>query len=250
MDCLHRCFGKTDEPDENLYSSLQEVIKGLKNIKDKQPESAEGMKNFITNMAQKYDRQIKDIENMKKIINTIINEITLDEKKIAEGLKYINKDDAFGEVVTTVTDNLLTAIKELKKSKETEKQLINDLNSTFNSINVLEAKIAKQRKQANILAQSYAAGVTAPDIKYIDENSGTNKNLIDIFGNHTTVHFLSKDGTLLQGEQFIKSYDPKNFDCSQFYYLGEDGKYQILNNLEDIECLDTSRIILAYQKKN
>ena len=66
MDCLHRCFGKTDEPDENLYSSLQEVIKGLKNIKDKQPESAEGMKNFITNMAQKYDQQTGDIEEMKQ----------------------------------------------------------------------------------------------------------------------------------------------------------------------------------------
>ena len=148
MECLHRCFGKTDEPDENLYSSLQEVIKGLKNIKDKQPESAEGMKNFITNMAQKYDRQIeenkamaqkynqqiKDIENMKKIINDITNSTKKIEelKEITSGLKNIEDNDKLNDVIGKITYNLLAVIKELKKSKDEEEQLLISLQKFLN----------------------------------------------------------------------------------------------------------------------
>ena len=95
MDCFNKCFSGTKETNietnlanvdkkiiitdpENadkesntkslteFYSSLQEVIKGLKNIKNKQPANAEEMKKIITNMAQKYDQQTGDIEEMKQ----------------------------------------------------------------------------------------------------------------------------------------------------------------------------------------
>ena len=250
-----------------FYSSLQGVIQQLKNIGNKQQaKDPKEMLDVITNiakehnqqieenkaMAKKLEQQIKDINDMKQNINKITEEAQADGelKIIGLELKKIEENDKLNDVIGKITDSLANALKKLKELNDEKTQLVGNLDDIIKTNYSLEEQKAKQEKQANILAQSYAAGVTAPDINSIDKDSSTNKDLIDIFGNHTTVYFLSTDGTLLQGEQLIKNYDPKNFDSSRFYYLGEDDKYQILDNLKDIDGLDTSRIILAYQKKN
>ena len=360
MDCFNKCFSGTKETNietnlanvdkkiiitdpENadkesntkslteFYSSLQEVIKGLKNIKNKQPANAEEMKKIITNMAQKYDQQTGDIEEMKQKINDITsNTKNIDAlQEITSDLKNIKTENAFGKVVNTVTSTLETALKALQESKEKESKLSAELTETnkqkesalkaleesnkeknklseelnkmnkqnetalkalqksqenekqlstelanakkqmekdFNkihkpkeaesksSVELAKAKIEidKRKLQANILAQSNLVDYSAPSNKEWHEvnESGGFQTKKDIFGNPAKIYFLSKNGRqILKENNLTKAYDVGVFSKSAFYHY-KDGKYTRLDNLKDIESLETKNIILAFQKKN
>lgn len=272
-----------DNPDntDNTFKAIEQIIKEH----DNQKKDIDVMKvniKSITNDAGKEDSKIKDVVklktiedkeelkttfekvayNLKEVIKTLEKKVTdnetlsgtvktLDrEKQEAEG-KLVNISQSLTTLKNTITnDNTLKDIIDHTvdnlEDVENGQNIGQKLNNAFTNI---KTRIDKDKKEADILAQSNIVNLDAPN----NITALHNNNFLlakDMFNKDVEVKFLSYDRKKIMTKIEIhdnNQYQQGNYDKAQFYYFDQN-EYKPLNNLTAIKNLDTNNIILAFHK--
>ncbi|MBQ7552616.1 MAG: hypothetical protein IJT15_04195 [Rickettsiales bacterium] len=195
MNCLTACFQTNTEennldlqiqsntmknnqnPDEQaklslftgFYNSVNKLILDLKNVKlDKplnKPNNTENTFKAIEKITKEHDDQKKDIDNMRKAINTIANNVAVNnEIKDIVKLKKIEDEDELENAFNKVADNLKEVITKLQRKVQDNKALTQEKDALSQGKQEAENKLNGFSASLDALKNDLTSDETLKDI--------------------------------------------------------------------------------------
>lgn len=218
-------------------------------INDKAVNNATSIADKAIEIIEANKEQNKQIDKFKDNISQILTSAKTQGTIKDDNLAPITKDYKWDVFIQSVNEYVNAMIRQLSNQQNENKNLKRDAKKEKQKLEKEKEKYKKLESELDVVAGGSIFADLAPDIGAITnaDNGYHEKN--NILGKKTKIHFLSKEGKMLKGNDLTNGYNKNYFNKAKFY--SKFGSiYNPIKDLHDIKNLGVENIILAFQKRN